>query len=112
MFSLIAAIDSNSGIAKDGSIPWYCPEDLHHFKEMTTGHVVIMGRLTWESLPSKIRPLPHRINVVISGNGLVKADHTQMYPNFVFSTIDQVVDHFNINKKTKYQPKIICDWGF
>lgn len=111
MFSLIAAIDSNSGIAKDGSIPWYCPEDLNHFKEMTTGHVVIMGRLTWESLPSKFRPLPHRINVVISGNGLVKADHTQMYPNFVFSTIDQVIDHFNINKKQYANQKLFVIGG-
>ena len=78
MFSLIAAIYSNSGIVNDCSIPWYCPEDLKHFKDMTTGHVVIMGRLMWESLPSKFRPLPHRINVVISGNGLAKADHTNV----------------------------------
>ena len=111
MFSLIAAIDSKSGIAKNGSIPWNCPEDLRHFKDMTTGHVVIMGRKTWESLPEKFRPLQNRINVVISANGLLKTEHIQTYPNFVFSSIDHVIDHFSINKKQYANQKLFIIGG-
>ena len=58
-FTIIAAIDSNRGIGKVGSIPWRCPEDLKFFKDITTWtrarartwNAVIMGRRTWESLP-------------------------------------------------------------
>jgi dihydrofolate reductase len=63
MFSTVVAIDINKGIAKDGKIPWHYPEDLKFFKELTTGHVVIMGRKTYESIG---HPLPNRINIVIS----------------------------------------------
>ncbi len=66
MLSLIAAISTNGCIGKDGTLPWYVPEDLKHFKKLTTGHVVVMGRKTWESIPEKRRPLPDRINVVIT----------------------------------------------
>lgn len=61
---IIFAIDSKSGYAKNGSIPWKNREDLSHFKYLTLNNIVIMGRITWESLP--IKPLPHRINIVIS----------------------------------------------
>ena len=51
-------------IGKDGSLPWYLPNDLKFFKENTKGHPVIMGRKTYESLPFK--PLPKRINIVLT----------------------------------------------
>jgi dihydrofolate reductase len=51
-----------------GKMPWHLPEDLAHFKKTTLGHPVIMGRKTWDSLPAKFRPLPGRINVVISSD--------------------------------------------
>ncbi|MFH1287013.1 MAG: dihydrofolate reductase [Candidatus Magasanikbacteria bacterium] len=66
--SLIAAIASNNCIGKNNSLPWHMPEDLKHFKELTTGSVVLMGRNTWESLPEKFRPLPDRKNIVITRN--------------------------------------------
>jgi dihydrofolate reductase len=53
-------------IGKDGVMPWHVPEDLAHFKRMTLSHPVIMGRKTWDSLPPKFRPLPGRLNLVIS----------------------------------------------
>ncbi|MBO0609403.1 dihydrofolate reductase [Myceligenerans salitolerans] len=56
-------------IGAAGAIPWYVPEDFTHFKATTSGHPVVMGRLTWESLPK--RPLPRRTNVVISSLGAV-----------------------------------------
>ncbi len=58
---------SQDGVIGDGNdMPWYLPEDLKHFKELTLGAPVIMGRKTWESLPPKARPLPGRKNLVMS----------------------------------------------
>ena len=70
--NVIAAIDTNGLIGLNGSIPWYCPEDLKRFKALTNGHTVIMGRKTWDSLPFK--PLPHRRNVIVSANSDYFAD--------------------------------------
>ena len=53
-------------IGRDGDMPWYAPEDLAHFKKVTLGAPVIMGRRTWESIPPRFRPLPGRTNIVIS----------------------------------------------
>lgn len=64
--SLIGAFSQNRCIGKNGKLPWNIPEDLAHFKALTKGNVVIMGRKTWESLPDNFRPLPDRKNVVIS----------------------------------------------
>ncbi|WP_407320659.1 dihydrofolate reductase [Isoptericola halotolerans] len=54
-------------IGAGGTIPWRVPEDFAHFKRTTAGHPVVMGRLTWESLPARVRPLPGRTNVVVTG---------------------------------------------
>ncbi len=71
-FSIIVACDEQGGIGKGGALPWHIPSDLKHFKEVTTApygaaqNVVMMGRKTWESIPEKFRPLPLRLNVVIT----------------------------------------------
>lgn len=62
----IVAMDEKRLIGAHGALPWHVPANLPHFKQLTTGHIVIMGRKTWESLPPKARPLPGRINIVIS----------------------------------------------
>lgn len=64
--ALIAAVAENNCIGKDGKLPWHIPEDLAHFKSLTAGKIVLMGRKTWESLPEKFRPLPNRLNLVIT----------------------------------------------
>lgn len=64
--SLVWAQSGSGVIGRDGGIPWHLPEDLAHFRDLTIGHTVIMGRLTWESLPAKVRPLPGRRNVVVT----------------------------------------------
>ena len=64
--AVIVAMDEGRIIGKDGALPWHLPEDLAHFKALTSGHVVVMGRKTWESLPPRFRPLPGRINIVVS----------------------------------------------
>ena len=63
---LIYARAANGVIGKDGVMPWHLPEDLAHFKRTTLGCPVIMGRKTWDSLPPRFRPLPGRLNVVIT----------------------------------------------
>ena len=64
--ALIYARAANGTIGKDGAMPWHLPEDLAHFKRLTTGCPVIMGRKTWDSLPARFRPLPGRRNIVIT----------------------------------------------
>ncbi len=64
--SLIAAVARGGVIGRDGTIPWHLPEDVAHFKDLTTGHAVVMGRKTWDSLPDRFRPLPGRRNVVVT----------------------------------------------
>ncbi len=61
--SLIAAISENRVIGRDNALPWHIPEDLKRFKELTTGHPVIMGRKTYESIG---RLLPNRTNIIIT----------------------------------------------
>jgi dihydrofolate reductase len=66
--ALVAAIARGGVIGRDNAIPWRIPEDARRFRELTTGHPVVMGRRTWESLPERFRPLPGRRNVVITRN--------------------------------------------
>ena len=63
---LVWAQSTSGVIGRAGDIPWHLPEDLAHFKKVTMGHTVVMGRRTWESLPPRFRPLPGRRNVVLS----------------------------------------------
>ena len=63
---LIFARSANGVIGQNNTLPWHLPEDMAHFKRATLGCPVIMGRKTWDSLPPKFRPLPGRLNVVIT----------------------------------------------
>lgn len=71
--SLIAALGHNRVIGNGTDLLWHLPGDLAHFKELTKGHPVIMGRKTWESLPEKFRPLPGRANFVVTKSGWYEA---------------------------------------
>ncbi len=67
--ALIAAVARNGIIGVNNHLPWRLPEDMRHFRALTTGHAVIMGRRTWEAIG---KPLPDRQNLVVSrGRGLV-----------------------------------------
>jgi len=63
---LIFARAANGVIGKDNAMPWHLPEDMAHFRALTQGHPVIMGRRTWDSLPARFRPLPGRTNIVVT----------------------------------------------
>jgi len=71
-FSIIVATDMNWGIGKDNNLPWpHLSSDMKHFSKVTKGdgkNAVIMGRKTWDSLPDKYKPLPGRLNIVLSRN--------------------------------------------
>lgn len=62
--SIIAAVAANGVIGRGNALPWHIPGELKHFRAVTMGHPIIMGRRTWESLG---RPLPGRTNIVVSG---------------------------------------------
>ena len=62
--SIVAAVADNYAIGKGNKLPWHLPADLKHFRELTTGHAVVMGKRTFESLPNG--PLPNRRNVVLT----------------------------------------------
>ncbi|MBO3084385.1 dihydrofolate reductase [Cellulomonas fengjieae] len=64
--ALVWAQTPTGVIGRDGTLPWHVPEDLAHFRDLTRGHPVLMGRATWESLPPRFRPLPGRDNIVLT----------------------------------------------
>ncbi|WP_300757917.1 dihydrofolate reductase, partial [Janthinobacterium sp.] len=65
LLTIIVATDQQGGIGINNTLPWKLPEDLAHFKRLTTGHPIIMGRKTFDSIG---RPLPNRRNIVITRN--------------------------------------------
>jgi dihydrofolate reductase len=66
VIGLIWAQAANGIIGRDNAIPWHVPEDMKHFRTVTAGSTVLMGRRTWESLPPRFRPLPGRRNLVLT----------------------------------------------
>ncbi len=78
---LIAAIARNRVIGRDNQLLWNVPEDMAHFKALTQGHAVLMGRKTWESLPARFRPLPGRRNIVVSRQTGYAAPGAELAPS-------------------------------
>jgi dihydrofolate reductase len=74
--SIIVAIAQNNAIGKDNQLLWHIPQDLKRFKALTTGHTIVMGKRTFESLP--VRPLPNRRSVVITDIKGEKIDGCEM----------------------------------
>jgi dihydrofolate reductase len=76
---LAAAVASNGVIGIEGRLPWTLPEDLRHFKKLTLGYPIIMGRKTWESLG---KPLPGRRNIVVSRTAAYQAPGAELVDSF------------------------------
>lgn len=103
-FAIIVAFDKEYGIGHQNQLPWHLPADLKHFREITTTvrdsnkiNAVIMGRNTWESLPTRVRPLPNRRNIVLTNNesydlpqGVLRAGSLDDSLSNLGSDIDQV----------------------
>ncbi len=87
--SLIVAMDRERGIGKNNDLMWHLPADMKFFRETTAGHVVVMGRKNYESIPEKFRPLPNRENVVLSRNEDFQAEDC-----LVFHSLKTCLDHY------------------
>jgi len=78
---LVAAVAANRVIGSDGDMPWHYPEDLKRFKRTTTGHPVIMGRKTFESIERRLDgPLPDRTNIVLTSDPSKLAEYERVFP--------------------------------
>ena len=79
--SIVVAVSDNNAIGAGGALLWHLPKDMKYFKEITTGHHVLMGRKTWESIPPKFRPLSDRVNIVVTRQMDFKADGAVVVKN-------------------------------
>lgn len=87
--SLIVAMDLEKGIGKNNDLMWHLPADMLFFKETTVGHVVVMGRKNFESIPERFRPLPNRENAVLTRNLDFNA------PNcLIFHSMERCLKHY------------------
>ena len=82
MINIIVAASTNMVIGKDNDLPWHLPTDMKHFKDITKGHIVVMGRKCWESIPEKYRPLPNRENLVVTRNKDYKAEGAEVHTDY------------------------------
>ena len=80
MISIVVAHSRNGVIGRQGALPWRLPSDLKRFRELTTGHAVVMGRKTFESLPAAYRPLPDRRNLVLSSRPDYRPEGCEVFP--------------------------------
>ena len=88
IISMIAAVATNRVIGKDNDLVWRLPDDMKYFMETTQNHFVIMGRKNYESIPHKYRPLPNRVNIIVTRQEDYKA------PDCVITnTIEEAIDY-------------------
>ena len=93
MLSIIAAISDNNVIGKDNKLLWHLPEDLKRFKELTTGHTIIMGRKTFESLG---KVLPDRKHIIITRDTNYKVDDENVE---IINEINELEKYINDDKE-------------
>ncbi|MBN1168487.1 dihydrofolate reductase [Candidatus Woesebacteria bacterium] len=91
MISLIAAVSENNVVGSKGKIPWYLPADFAYFKKITTGHHVVMGQTTYNSIG---KPLPERKNIVLTYNKDLLIEGC-----VVKNSIEDAIEHANKNKE-------------
>ncbi len=75
---LIAAVADNGVIGKDNDLVWHIKDDMLFFKETTTGHILLMGRKNFESIPERFRPLPNRLNCILTRNSSYHAPNCEI----------------------------------
>lgn len=92
IISIIVAIAQNNAIGKDNQLLWHLPGDLKRFKKLTTGHTIVMGKRTFESLP--IRPLPNRRSIVITDKAEEQIEGCEMA-----YSIDEAIEKMEIGSE-------------
>lgn len=93
--SIIAAIGKNRELGKDNKLIWHIKEDLQRFKDLTSGHPIIMGRKTWDSLPFK--PLPNRKNIIVTRDKTFNPHLNQNHHNLSNCKICEGLGCFVVN---------------
>jgi len=86
--NLIVAVSENNVIGVKNDLPWNLPLDMSHFKKVTSGHCVIMGRKNYLSIPEKFRPLPNRTNIILTKKSAFKADKCK-----VFNSLEKAIEY-------------------
>lgn len=92
MIHIIVAVGNQGEIGYQNQLLCHLPADLKHFKELTTGHTILMGRKTWDSLPKK--PLPNRRNIVISRNKYLRLDGAE-----VFTSPEEAIQNVGVGEE-------------
>lgn len=104
---IVVAVSRNGviGSTDTNSLLWHLPSDMERFRELTTGHTVVMGRKTWESIPNKFRPLPNRKNVVLTRTKGYVAHGAEVFYNreSVIEAIDDEGKVFVIGGESIYK---------
>lgn len=113
-FSLIIALDNENGIWKNNDLAWSIPEDMKHFKDITTKtedpkkqNAVVMGRKTWESIPKKYRPLKNRYNCILSRS--YEDEKINAEWGIEFNSLDACLSH--VEKKPDIETVYIIWWA-
>jgi len=95
----VVARAENGVIGKDNQLPWHFPSDMKHFKDLTMGQTVIMGRKTYESIPEKFRPLPGRENIILSRSESANAALSEKQPRLrYFNSIETAIRNVKTEK--------------
>lgn len=77
--NLVVAVASNGVIGKDNQLVWHLRDDMKFFKDLTTGHIILTGRKNYESIPEKFRPLPNRLNCIMTRNENYQAAGCELF---------------------------------
>jgi dihydrofolate reductase len=94
--SIVVAVAENDAIGNGGNLLWHLPKDMEYFKTITMGHHVVMGRKTYESIPEKFRPLPGRVNIVVTRQKNYAAPGCK-----VVSSVEEAIEFAEANEETE-----------
>jgi dihydrofolate reductase len=92
--SLVVAVAQNGVIGRNNQLIWHLRDDMKFFKELTTGHILLTGRKNYESIPEKFRPLPNRLNCIMTRNQNYKASNCEL-----FSELSNWVDTYKNDER-------------
>lgn len=112
-FDMIACVDSNLVIGKNNELLYHISEDLKYFKKLTYGHIVIMGHNTFKSLPNPVRPLPHRLNLVISSDTSKYCEHVDddTHTGYIINSLKYIITYLEQIKHTLANNKVFIIGG-
>jgi dihydrofolate reductase len=110
MVAIVVAHSANRVIGRNGTLPWRLPSDLRRFRELTSGHTVLMGRRTYESLPDAFRPLPDRRNLVLSGDPGYRAEGAEVFASLADALAACDGDCFVVGGEVTYRDALpLCE---